>query len=272
MYTSNEREKTLNDFLEKLCGFEETIGVIIVGSGCFGFKDRYSDIDLCVVHREDVGVEAMFVKTHSAVSDDNNVKLVQNHYNRNLQVILLDNYLEIDIGFYTLSNLYARRSEYKVLFDKSGEIERIMDESKKSLLKENHGTTGNVDIEWELRKADGILWYQLFHCVTSFLRNDKYRCCYELEEMRRMIISLVGKRCNEESAKFRNVHCLPTVEKENIDKLFVYPQSKEELKKLLLLVVDMLYFEYEFWYKKKHTEFVPEIEKNYLTEYIECNL
>ncbi len=272
MFTTEERKTILDEITSDFLKDEMFIGSVLVGSGALGFRDNYSDIDLVLVHKEEADISMLFSKVHEIIKRNNTIATVLNQYNRNLQVILLDNYLEIDIGFHTLDTLSARRPDFKVLFDKSGKIQDIMEKSCERNLFENKGTTEAVDMERELYRADGNLWYNIIHCVNSFVRGETYRCYYELEELRRTLISLIGKRNNKEAKRFRSVHKLNEVERKKIDPLFVYPNSNDDLKKVLLLMCEMFYEEFDSWKKDSFESFSPRVEKTFLKKYINDNL
>jgi len=130
----------------------------------------------------------------------------------------------------------------------------------------NMGTTSNVDINGELFKIDANLWYNMIHTVNAFNRGEKYRCYFELGELRSNIISLIGKRNNIETKRFRSVHNLSNNEKSKIDSLFLYLETSKQLKEVLCTILDMFYDEFAYW------SFLPRVEKNFIKNYIDKNL
>lgn len=266
MFSESEREEILNSLVEGISKLDEITGIVIVGSASSGFRDRFSDIDIALVYDEGYRVENVFEKINDLVSRDYSIATVLNQFGRNLQVILLENYLEIDIGYYTKESIIARRENYKVVFDKTGELEEKMKNSSGERTSEYMGTTERVDILSELYRTDSNLWYNIFHSVNSFLRDEKPRCYFEIEELRRNLISLVGKRNAVETKRFRDVHKLYKSKFESVNKLFYYPKTQEELKNLLCTMVDMFYSEYEHW------SFSFRLEKDFILEYIRENL
>ena len=266
MFSLDEREEILNYLVDKLSAFEEITGIVIVGSGSHGFCDKYSDIDLALVYDEEYGMETVFDLVIKIISRKYKIATVLNQTSRSLQVILLDNYLEIDVGYYTESTVTARRKNYRVVFDKTGALSDKMDRSWKENASSFMGTTSNVNIESELYRTDANLWYNLIHTVNSFLRDERYRCYYELEELRRNLISLMGKRLSLEAKRYRDVHLFDEFELNSIEGLFIYPETKVELKELLCRLIDLFYKEFSFF------GYVPRLESDFLLKYVFENL
>jgi len=266
VFSTVEREEILNCLIQSISKLREITGMILVGSGSYGFQDKYSDIDIALVYDEQYGIDGVFNLVFDTVSKVCKVATVLDQIGRNLQVILLDNYLEIDIGYYTKESIIARRKNYKVIFDNTGTLEEKLNSSWKENSSSFMGTTSNVDIKTEIFRTDANLWYNLLHTVNSFLRDEKYRCYYELEEMRRGLISLMGKRLSLETKRYRDVHFFDESVINDIEALFVYPRTNEELKDILCDMVGMFYNEFEYW------GHIPRLEDDFLLGYVCENL
>lgn len=266
MYTYEERQNILNELINFFKNRDDISAVILVGSGSYGFKDNYSDIDIALVYDEKYPRESVFQKTVDYINCNHNIAVYLNQIGRNLQVILLDNYLELDIGYYSIDTLCARRKEYKVIYDKTNSVDAIMERSWEENKDKNMGTTSNVDMGNELFKTDANLWYNTIHTVNAFNRGEKYRCFFELGELRNNIISLVGKRSNIETKRFRSVHCLSNEQKTKIDALFLYPENAEQLRDILCFMLEIFYEEFTFW------KFSPRVEKEFIKKYVTENL
>lgn len=267
MYTCEERKNILNTLIKQFQERNEIVATILVGSASYGFRDMYSDIDLAIVHDGNGEINSIFQRTLDDIESKYNIAIKCNQPERNLQIVLLDNYLELDIGYYTLNSLRARRGEYEVVYDRSNSVKTIMDRSWQESKSRNMGTTANVNIENELMTIDATFWYSLLHAIYAYKRSELYRCYFELEELRKSILSLIGKRNNLESKRFRQMHQLSDSEKEKIDSLFCYPKQKEELKLLLLQMLDLLYAEYAYW-QNTGVSYEPIVDKTFLSRYI----
>lgn len=238
-----------------------------MGSASYGFRDIYSDIDIAIVHDGTSNIDSIFQKTLDDITSKYEIAVKFNQPERNLQIVLLDKYLELDIGYYTLDSLYARRGEYSVVYDRSNSVKMIMDNSWYVNKSQNIGTASSVDIKIDLMKIDATFWYSLIHAIHAYKRSEPYRCYFELEELRNKIIFLIGKRNHLESKRFRNMHQLSDSEREKIDSLFCYPKCEEELKLLLLQMLDLLFSEYEYW-KNEGICYEPSVNKTFLAQYI----
>ncbi len=266
MFTCVQRQEILDRLVDMFKARAEIFAVILVGSASHGFRDKYSDIDVALVYNENCALDSVFQKTFEDISAEYNVAVCLNQLGRSLQVILLDNYLELDIGYYTLGSLSARRGEYKVVYDKTNSVKELMDSSWNENKDKNMGTTANVDIGNELFKIDANLWYNIMHTVNSFNRGEKYRCYFELGELRNNIVSLIGKRNNLETKRFRSVHNLSDDEKAKIDPLFSYPENARQLKAILCSMLDIFYEEFAYW------NYSPRVDKEFIKTYITENL
>lgn len=185
---------------------------------------------------------------------------------RKLQLFLLDNYLEIDIGYYTLETLYARREYFKVIFDKTNLVESKMLNSWNELKDKNKGTTEAVDMSKIVKSADDDLWYNVMHSVIAFKRGDKYRCYFEVNEIRDKVIDLIAKRNNLESKRYRQINLLSVEDKDKIKKMFTYPQTYEELSELLLEMLKYIFEEFEYWDNRARIKFYSD--KDFLERFV----
>ncbi|MBQ4598493.1 MAG: nucleotidyltransferase domain-containing protein [Clostridia bacterium] len=267
MYDTKDREKILNQLVMSLQSREDILSVILVGSGAIGFKDKYSDLDLSIV-TNDSDIETIFTKTYQDMQQICQIAAYEAIPRRKLQVFLLDNYLEIDIGYCTLDALYAKRENFKVIYDKTGKAEKQMVNSWHDLQLKNKGTTDVVDMHKVIRIIDEKLWYNFMHSIIAYKRNDKYRCYYELNEIRTAVIDLIAKRNEVDSKRYKQMYLLPIEEQMRIDKMFFYPQSYDELATLLFYMLDHISTELEYW---KSTEgisytFATDFLKNFITE------
>jgi len=129
LFTELERQAALDVFLDALRQDRRLAGVILVGSAPEGFDDRYSDIDHMVVLSEDNQLADLFTDWKSRIADLFPILSsfeVNSSINAYLVGFLLTNFLELDIGFLDQENLVAKRSRWKVAFDRSDHIEEIM--------------------------------------------------------------------------------------------------------------------------------------------------
>lgn len=268
MYNEQERNNILNKLVEQFNNRPEILSVIQVGSGAIGYKDRYSDLDLVVVI-DNSNISDVFKKTNDDIRNLYDIFYVDNMENNNLQLFLLNNYLEIDIGYYTLETLYARRQNYKVIFDKTNKVEEIMTKSWLELKDKNKGTTGIVNMNDIIKYIDKELWYNVIHSVVSFKRNNIYKSYYELDQIRNYVIDLIAKRNNKESKRYRSINELDKEELAKINYLFKYPNTYEELSVYLEKSIITIFNEFEYWRTKEDIKYNGN--KDFYLNYIKIN-
>ena len=270
MYIESERNDILNRITADLRNREEVLSVILVGSGAVGFRDKLSDLDLAVLIDGSADINSVFAKTKEDVSSICNIVTGLDMPGNNLQVFLLENYLEIDVGYYTSDTLYARRKNYKVVFDITGMAEKLMSDSWEKMKDINRGTAGTDDMKRLIEYIDSELWYNVIHCVSAFCRNNRYRCFYELNDIRNFAIDLTAKRNNVESKKHRDIELLGDEDKARIDELFIYPKSNAELKDTLIKAIDLIYENLDHFKVTEGAKYT--ISKEFLIRYAEENL
>ena len=93
--------------------------------GSIGYTDRYSDLNFAIVI-EYTNINTIFEKNLEDIKEKYNISFFDNMKNRRLQLFLLDNYLEIDIRYYSLDYIHTKREKYKVIYDKFNKSEETM--------------------------------------------------------------------------------------------------------------------------------------------------
>ena len=268
MYSEKERVEVFNYLVDKFIKRKEVLAIIQVGSGATGYRDKYSDLDFAIVIDE-TDINEVFKKTQTDVGEKYNIFFFDNMEERKLQLFLLDNYLELDIGYYTLESLYARRENYKVIYDKTNKVDEIMKQSWLELKEKNKGTTDEVDMKSLIAFIDNELWYNVLHSVIAFNRKNKYRCYYELEQIKWYAMDLIAKKNNKESKRYRSIIELDKYELNKIDSLFLYPNNYDELSNYLNKALTIIFEEFNYWKNKENISYIGNIE--FYKKFIEQN-
>ena len=220
-FTEEERHENLNDLLAALGQDERLAGVILVGSAAEGFDDQYSDIDLSVVVAGEYEVATLFNDWKSRITalfPVLSVFEVNYSENKYLAGFLLANFLELDIGFLSFKDLYAKRLRWKIAFDRSGQIEEIMRSSW-----ENREA---ADRETEYSRRLDSIWHYITHTALSIARGHRWRAMHYLDVVRMRAIELACIRRDLDPHHFRPVHLLPP---DFLDQLQgTLPRSAEE--------------------------------------------
>lgn len=199
-YSPAEREAILKRLLTALRSDQRIVGLLVVGSGAEGFADVYSDIDLCAVTTSADDVRPAFqewgVKIREMLPVFHSFESVRGA-NIYLWILLLENFLEIDLCFLCLDDLEARRNRWKTVFDRSGKIEGIMQSSWENRPKPN--------LEETYRYRLGSIWHYISYAAVAVQRDQPWRSIYEIEQIRNQTIELRGLREELETKRFRHV-------------------------------------------------------------------
>ena len=203
-YTPEERQQILDALLDALKGDGCITGVLVVGSAAVGFQDDYSDIDLSVVMATEADVEPVFRDWDGKIQAlFPVVTRFETHYGPNsfLYGFLLDSLLELDIGFLCLNNLVARRPYWQIVFDRSGQIQTIMEAS----LVSKPTTLKSARCQQSLES----IWHYIMHCAICLRREQNWRAVYYLDMVRQQTIELAGLRLGLETKNYRQVDQFP---------------------------------------------------------------
>lgn len=237
MYSESDRKNILDKIVMICKGIDDVDGVILVGSGAEGFTDKWSDIDLSVVTCNEDKTRHIWKEINKLLDSAFNImKISCNEYEENnyLSALMLNNYLEIDIGVISIKNLVAKRKQWVVLYDKSGSIIEKMNAS----WNERKIQAANVLIENNL---NGI-WYHIKNGAFALKREKIYRAVKELEELRNHIVEIKALQENKITKHFRDVDNMDRLFLNKLEKTFFTNISREELTRAFINSFD-LYFD-----------------------------
>lgn len=236
MYSEIDRKNIL-DKLVKICkSIEDIDGVILVGSGAEGFTDKWSDIDLSIVIFEEEKTRQVWDKVNEdIISTFDIMKISYNEYEENnfLSAIFLNNYLEIDIGVLSINKLVVKKKSWNILYDKSGNIAKRMDETweKRKI------PSLNIEIEHSVN----TVWYHIKNGAFALKREKLYRAVKEIEELRNEIVKIRALKENKVAKHFRDVDDMDKAFLQGLEETFFKEVTINELSKALTNSLD-LYF------------------------------
>ena len=259
LFTINERELIKTQIIEFAEKSTNILAAVLVGSGAVGFIDNISDIDFYLITDSDENIfKAMkYMKDH--IEKYNNPILSKQIDERKLQVYLLQNYLETDIGYSSINQANSDRENFKIMFDKTGTVNQLLNES----LQKHKEETVNTDIKNKFKESIGSIWHFLFHSANAIKRKQYWRCIADMELARNIIIEIKGYRYSLETKRGREVDKFPQTELANMRKTYATEFTQEALLQNLLCLVDFIYNELEEYF---HDYIV--IKRKYVTEYI----
>ena len=236
-YSENDRSDILervSDWLEKQ---EYVSSVILVGSGAKGFRDRFSDIDFTVVLDDSADVDGFLSAYQSYLSSEFAVMINHRVRGRPLAVAVLDNLLEIDISAVFLNELRAVRESWKVLSDRSGQAESVMQRtwSEKASAEQSERTDS------EFNTAAWGFWHYLIYAALAIKRGDLWRACREIQFVRDMAVELTGLRAGLETKRYRDVGQFPAETLARLEKTFPAGFTRQEYAKALKETAELVY-------------------------------
>lgn len=204
LFTPAERQLALERIVAALHTDARIAGVMILGSGAQGFADAYSDIDLSVVVLAETQVFTVHMEWRERVLELFSVLHIHEIVHSPSHMFygfLIDGYLELNMSFIGLANLYARRREWKILYDNSDRIEGIMNVTWGQRPKPN------IKINY-LNHLNSVGHY-IIQVVIALRRGKMWRAYHELGEIRNRAVELAGWRHEMETRRFRGVDRLP---------------------------------------------------------------
>jgi len=158
---------------------------------------------------------------------------------RHLQVFLLSNLLEIDIGYGGYEHAAAIKPAFKVLFDRTGVVEEKMIRSRAWMDDQIFGNKQKKDIE----RAKNSVWAHLMHAAVAIDRGLYFRATGEMDYVRTLYIDLLCDRHRLESTLNREADKLPENEKTEILRTFAAGNSPDALWESLVTLTDLIYRE-----------------------------
>jgi hypothetical protein len=259
LFTPKERQETMQSLVKKFYEDDRILGVIHVGSSAYGFKDKYSDIDMVSVVDDSEDLMVVFndwkkiIHKMFSVIHSFEVIMAQNSL---LHGFLLDNFLELDIGFQTTSNIYAKRKDWKISFDKTNELEDIM----KNTWKERQIPTLDENLLADVQGS----WYYVSQVLIALARNNNWRAIFELEKLKQMIVQIVNQRFNYKIKRFNEIKKLPKRIQNELESLLIPNTNKQVLLSILQKTVKILYREAKETYKGSEKTEIELLENSML--------
>ena len=241
VFSVEDRQNTLGFILSISKDCPKIVSLVQVGSGAEGFHDEKSDLDFVIAYDTNESMAEVMDYMHKKIAEEYNLLFFTQSAERHLQVYVLDNLLEIDIGFGCYEHAAALKPAFKVLFDNSGVVEDKMIQSRTTMDEQIYGSKQQKDLE----TACNYVGIHLMHAAVAIKRNNYFRTVGELEFVRKIYIDLLGDRYRLESTVNREIDKLPDHEKEAIKSTYITDDSQETLWACLLNLTDLIYKELE---------------------------
>ncbi|MDT8717668.1 hypothetical protein IAI10_13430 [Clostridium sp. 19966] len=248
LFTPSKRNEVKNAIIDEAKKTEGIIAIILVGSGAIGFTDEVSDLDFSIVVDSSYPIKEVMKKVKEYICSK--WKLLDNMENekRGLQVYMLDNYLEVDIGYMTFEKISAVRERWLVVYDTSNKVDDIMKQSWE-VNKNNHGKKETVNLQQVYSEAAEDIWHFLMHAIVAIKRENYWRAIGEMDVARNNLIELLGYKYSLETKRFRNVDRFPEEIKAVLWKTIPKDFRLEAFKISIYSLIDAIYDEIEDFFK-----------------------
>lgn len=237
MYQEKDRESLLKDLIEYSRSIDEVQGFLLVGSGSYGFKDKYSDLDVIVVVKHAEKVEEINKKLIEFINKNYSVaelKVYAHHKEVYVSCFFMENYLELDLGVWSYDILKATKPQWKVIFDKN---KNNIQEKLELTLKEYKYVLLEEVIDDTLSK----LW-QFVNSATISIKRGKYiNALKEIDIIRGFIIQII---CMDNGIHYdyeKNIDEVKSVYKDMLKNTYDLTMTEIGLGRVLINTVN-LYF------------------------------
>ena len=241
VFNVKDRQEAFDFIVSVTKECSKIVSLVQVGSGAIGFRDERSDLDFVAAIDSDSSMLEVMDYMHKAISEKYNLVYFTQAESRHLQCYVIENLLEIDIGYGAFEHAAALKPAFKVLYDNSGTVEEKMKQSREWMDKHIYGDKRKTDIEL----ARNSVWVRLMHAAVAINRDNFFRAIGELEYVRKLYIDLLGDKYCLESTMNREIDRLPDIEKNAIKSTFINNESIASLWSSLENLTNLIYKELE---------------------------
>ena len=261
-YSTESRLQILEKVIDMIKNDNRITGLILVGSGAYGFIDRYSDIDLTVPIFEGQDVIEVFRDWEEKINANFDVLqhfAIHLDSDNPLYGFWLNSYYELDMGFISVSKLRAKNDTWKTLVDKKGDLESIMKKSLKEL------NEPNLIPFYEQRLSE--FWYLVCHCVIALNRNQLWTANHFIDIIRNQTVDFAGMNRDlrtSEKSHYRETDQLPNDFLNRLEQSIIVPTEKMDLYNALLDIVTVFFSEVEEFEKKHNFNRSVNVKKEVL--------
>jgi predicted nucleotidyltransferase len=232
----------------------------LVGSLAQGAGDRFSDVDLYIVPRDEYYQDVYSEREDLAQSLGDVLSTFEVIWpNCEMLLVIFRNGIELDLCYCRLDQCEIFKSDcsYKVLFDKSGELEaRLRDP-----------VLHDGDPVEEVHKIVGPSHYHFLHAIHGVARADLWSALYHVERLRALYIRLVASRLDRELPEWKALGQCDGVEHRELKRTFC-AFDRESVRAAIGLLAKLFESELALLTQKYETAFEPE-QMAHWKDYIE---
>jgi hypothetical protein len=200
LYTLESRQNTLSRIRDICRSLEDIEGVLLVGSGGGGFPDRWADIDLSVVVNPSQKTRVVWERLNAELKGSFDlISFGVGVYGENdfISIMLLQDYLEVDVGVISLQLLQAKKDKWRILYEKQDKILTKMQQSTKE-----RKTTDPILV---VRDRVSTVGHYVRTFEVAVNRKQPFRANKELEDLRNTVVEIWGCQKGKIAKHFRDV-------------------------------------------------------------------
>ncbi|MEK5530407.1 hypothetical protein BK128_17490 [Viridibacillus sp. FSL H7-0596] len=173
-------------------------GIVQLGSGVKGYKDKYSDIDLMVSTKKIGDIETTKKFIYSCFSALNSIYIKELKFREDiyLLIIFLENGLEFNVSILPTEYLNVKSPLWNVIFDKTGLVTKKMDLENERFTEKRVKYQVNEDIGFEFV-------YTMRKFYTELNRHNLIYSLKMLETMRDYILQVQALNENKKLHQFK---------------------------------------------------------------------
>jgi len=246
LFSAEERELAKTQIIEYAKIYENILSAVLVGSGSVEFTDDASDIDLYIIVNDKENILDAMKHMKECIEQQYHPLFFKQMNARGLQIYLLQNYLEIDIGYAAINEAEADNERFKVMFDKNN-VTRLMNESCQKNSEATQAMAFDTVVLNKYTDYAETTWHYLFHSAVAVKRKQYWRCMAEMDIVRNRIIELKGYKYSLETKRWRDVDKFPKEEITDIRKTLVTKFTQKALLQNLLSLTNFVYDELELY-------------------------
>lgn len=239
IFDDKDRQEALEYIISAAKECKQIVSLVQVGSGAYGFRDAKSDLDFVIALDSDTSMSQVMDYIKCRISDKYTLAYSTKTEAQHLQVFVLSNLLEIDIGYGGYEHAAARKADFKVLYDQTGVVEEKMIQSREWMDDRIYGDKLKRDIELARTTA----WAHMMHAAVAIQRDNYLRAVGELEYIRKLYVDLLGDRYRLESGMNHDMDKLPDEEKAAVRSTYVFGETTADLWISLMKLTELIYKE-----------------------------
>lgn len=200
MHTPESRKEALEKIVRICKDVNDIEGIILVGSGGDQFPDQWADIDLSIVVDPATETRNVWDTLNEKLKGSFEVLtlgLTEYGENNYLTILLLKDYLEIDVGFISLDNLKAKKENWRILYEKK---DKVLEKMRQSWDKRSKS-----DVVEYIRDKVSVIGHYIRTFAVAVNRNQPFKATKELEDMRNIVVGMWATHKGRVAKHFRDV-------------------------------------------------------------------